>query len=340
MIKRKKSLKEVFEINENHILTNLEKESLYRNIIKHGKQTQIRALFWKISGIAAILVIGLLLFTKNIKVDGALDIKEYANISQKIINKSDTVKIVSNHLKGDILSQLKINESTIQVDSSFTTGKNKYVTIYVPYGKRLDFNLPDGSTVWLNSGSYLTFNNEINGKDREVYLNGEGFFNVKQTGHRFIVHTKSNDIEVLGTSFNTTSYEDENLFAVELLTGEVKLSSNEHKYNSFKMNPGENISINTLTNKLFKSSRKEDIEILWTKKQLSLKNTALGDILKKMERIYNVNIYAEKEIMAMNINYSGRLNVDVDVVTSLNSIYELNNYNINLKEKEVYITKK
>jgi len=338
---QKKNLKKVFHITDEHVLSDIEKKSLYGNILKKAKRKRMVKLIWQTSSIAALLVMGLLLFKPEDQIK-EIDIREFAEHSQSIIPKTDdSIKIVASALKNNVDLDKDIQIYTVTTPESLhENNKEKYLTIYVPYGKRLDFNLPDGSTVWLNSGSYLTYNNDMEDEDREVYLNGEGFFNVTHTGRKFIVHTASSAIEVLGTSFNASSYEDEHLFSVELVTGKVQLTSNKQKYASFKMNAGESVMINTKTHKVEKSLGLNEDDILWTKKQLSLKNVAMRDVLKKMERIYNVQIYADKVVTDMNINYSGRLNVGVDIVTSLSSIYELNNYKIELKEKEVYITKK
>jgi hypothetical protein len=98
-------------------------------------------------------------------------------------------------------------------------------TITSRQGMVTQFDLADGTKVWLNSGSALQFPNSFTGDLREVKLQAEAFFKVtKNKEQPFHVHTKNLDIEVLGTSFNVVSYDDEHQAEVVLVEGKVKLS--------------------------------------------------------------------------------------------------------------------
>ena len=97
--------------------------------------------------------------------------------------------------------------------------------VSVNKGQRAGITLPDGTIVHLNSESKLTYTPDFNGKLREVVLEGEAFFEVTPNKEKpFIVKTSVFDVEVLGTSFNVSVYNDENIVETALMEGKVKLT--------------------------------------------------------------------------------------------------------------------
>ena len=95
--------------------------------------------------------------------------------------------------------------------------------ITVPYGSRSSIVLPDGSKVWINSGSTLTYGSNFN-KNREVVLSGEAYFDVKhQKNESFTVNTSDLRIRVLGTEFNVKSYPEEDIIETTLISGQLML---------------------------------------------------------------------------------------------------------------------
>ena len=99
-------------------------------------------------------------------------------------------------------------------------------TIHVPSGQRAEIRLSDGTQVWLNSKSTLKFPTHFGNKDRNVELDGEGYFTVKHDESApFIVKTNKYDIQVLGTEFNVKAYSQSPSFETSLLKGSVEISS-------------------------------------------------------------------------------------------------------------------
>ena len=98
-----------------------------------------------------------------------------------------------------------------------------FTEIQAPFGSRIKFNLPDGSSGWLNSGSTLKFPTRFAGNERKVELNGEGYFNVtRNTKKSFVVSTKYYQVRALGTSFNVEAYSDLDSFEEETLNSESR----------------------------------------------------------------------------------------------------------------------
>lgn len=165
--------------------------------------------------------------------------------------------------------------------------KSKTNKLLIPYGKRSTLTLADGSKIWLNSGSILEFPTSFSNKSRDIYLtSGEIYIEVAESKDKpFYVHTSNFDVKVYGTSFNLTTYKDSPA-SVTLVEGVVSLKStnfeelflkpNEHavysaENNSFKTN---NVNVNHYTS--------------WRRGYLEFENTPIPDVLKLIERYYNV----------------------------------------------------
>ncbi|MCW2118818.1 FecR family protein [Flavobacterium sp. 7A] len=174
-------------------------------------------------------------------------------------------------------------------------GKLIYNTLKVPYGKKFEITLSDGTLVYLNSGSTFRFPiNFIKDRSREVFLEGEGFFEVfKDKKHPFVVNTVPVNVTVLGTKFNVSAYPEDTWATVVLVEGSVELSSNSpgnKKRNKIRLQPGDLASWNSKTenSRLFKVDT--DIYTSWIEGRIVFKNQRFVNIIKKLERHYNVKI--------------------------------------------------
>ncbi|MFC4218883.1 FecR family protein [Flagellimonas marina] len=170
-----------------------------------------------------------------------------------------------------------------------------YNTLYVPNGRRFDIVLSDNSHVYLNAGSSLRYPvNFIPGKKRQVYLEGEAFFDVsKDTDHPFVVTSGNMDVEVLGTKFNVNAYPEETNINTVLVEGSVRLNTNEIEDNrdaSVLLEPGHMAQWDQKT----KSAQTEEVDTElytgWMQGKLVLRGMRFKDILKKLERHYGVSI--------------------------------------------------
>jgi len=159
-------------------------------------------------------------------------------------------------------------------------------TITTPYGAKTNISLPDGSIVWLNSGSTLSYPTKFC-KSRPVTLVGEAFFKVEKNHKPFIVSTNYGDVEVKGTSFNVKAYADDNSFETTLEKGvvafKVKNTSNE-----VILKPGEQVK------KTLKGFKVQQVETKfftsWKEGKLLFNKEPFPCFIKKLERWYNVKI--------------------------------------------------
>jgi ferric-dicitrate binding protein FerR (iron transport regulator) len=153
--------------------------------------------------------------------------------------------------------------------------------------------LPDGSLVWLNIGSVLTYETSFL-RNREVKLTGEALFDVhKDCEHPFTVQANDVRVNVLGTRFNVQAYAVDTDIRVALLKGKVSLSAGEQ---ALTLNPGEIASFNRETRLL--SSAKDDVsfESCWASNGCSFEAKPLGYICRYLERWYNVDIRLDPAI--------------------------------------------
>lgn len=190
-------------------------------------------------------------------------------------------------------------------------------TLIVPYGKRSEIVLSDGTKVWINSGSKLIFPAIFLKGNREVYLEGEAIFEVSHNKNQpFIVKSKDQDIEVLGTVFNVSNYADDDAVFTVLQSGSINL---HYKNNNLLSSQGElKIAPNTLAtyHKTAKEMNTKTVDIesyfSWRDGVFIFKNDALKTIMKKLSRYYNVEISINDESLADH-SFSGHLDVSQDL---------------------------
>lgn len=166
-------------------------------------------------------------------------------------------------------------------------------TISSRQGMVTQFDLADGTKVWLNSGSKLQFPNSFTGGLREVKLTGEAFFEVaKNKDQPFRVNAKDLQIEVLGTSFNVVSFEDEQQAEVVLVEGKVKLSvENDNINKEFGvMLPGQKAVYSEINQKLFAQNVAVEKYIAWRDGNLIFRDDNMEDVAKRLSRWFNVEI--------------------------------------------------
>lgn len=180
---------------------------------------------------------------------------------------------------------------------SAVTGTNKIET---PAGGQYQVRLPDGTKVWLNAASSLTFPTKFAKLERRVMLSGEAYFEVaKDKRHPFIVKTEQQEVEVLGTHFNINSYQDEPELKTTLLEGSVKvvpasLSLNGNsQLHDIILKPGEQ-AVNSGAGIMVKQIDAQSA-IDWKNGDFIFNGETLESIMRKVSRWYNVQIIYEDQ---------------------------------------------
>ena len=207
--------------------------------------------------------------------------------------------------------------------SKFNSGGVAFNEITVPYGSRISITLSDSSRVWINSGSRLTYPSHFAEDKREVYLEGEAFFDIQKNQNQpFYVKTSDIDIKVLGTRFNVKSYPEEDIIATTLISGQLMLlpkqlnktdgrqtvlHPNQKAYYSkeakkLELSKQEYIKdlkpVSKETSNLVKTKTIENIEHMtietsWKDELLIFRDERFSSLAKRLERWYDVEIILE-----------------------------------------------
>jgi ferric-dicitrate binding protein FerR (iron transport regulator) len=193
----------------------------------------------------------------------------------------------------------------------------KISQIRVPNGMPVKEILPDSSVVWLNAGSHIRYDNNFVQKNRDVYLDGEGFFSVKHDAeHPFIVHAANITVRALGTKFNVQAYPDENRIEATLISGKVLVKIDGKPDQNIILMPNEKL---TVTNEKFALSDKNNKirkelsfevkevtqipsiaavpEVAWLQDKLAFQNESFDDLAKRMERRYDLHILFKDSLL-------------------------------------------
>jgi len=176
-------------------------------------------------------------------------------------------------------------------------GKAVMQTIHVPAGQNAWLTLADGSKVWLNSGSTLTFPNCFIKKTRRVYLEGEGYFEVQANKEKpFIVSAKSYDIKALGTAFNVNAYKQSSGFETALIKGEVEISD-KIKNHIVTLTPNNRAVL--VDNELSVVPIENTNYFLW-REGIIYFDEPMAVVLKKLELYFDVNIQINNKSVLQN----------------------------------------
>ncbi len=300
-------------------------KDLESRIKQQERQLIIRTRKRKLYKFAAMiaLFIGLVYLVNHDKIDiDSKNIVLTTSKGDKIVLDYDITE--ADKLEGVVSA--KTNTLVYQKDTiSKTLVKN---TINVPYGKRFKLNLSDGTVVHLNSGSSFTFPvSFIEGKDREVFISGEAFFDVaKDLTNTFNVFSTGTSVEVYGTRFNLKNYEEDNFSEVILAEGSLGVKNILNDSDVVVINPGDKAKLNYSQGEIEISKVNTVLYTSWIDGRIIFRNENINNLITKLERIYDVIIInSNKKLNDMFINatiLSDEESID-DVLDYLVEIYKI-----------------
>ena len=279
-------------------------ENLNYSIQEHSKNRIFKIRVWQ-SAAAAILI----LLTAGIYY--------YQNSSEPVIVKTETPRFRNDVAPGnnkailtlddgskidldDAKTGILASESNIDIKKTgdgqleYTAGAQnvktvKYNILSTPMGGEYQLVLPDGSKVWLNSGSTLRFPTAFIGSERIVELKGEAYFDIaKNPKMPFLVRTNNAmDIKVLGTQFNVMAYDDEKNINTTLVEGSVEVLKGSEKTN---LKPGQEAILNRGSGNIKVAQADLEQAIAWKNGYFIFYNENIESIMRKVSRWYNVDI--------------------------------------------------
>jgi transmembrane sensor len=232
-------------------------------------------------------------------------------------------------------------------------------TISTKRGSKSKIQLPDGTQVWLNADSKITYNEKFQGVLREVQLTGEAFFDVVRDESRpFVIHTSAVDVKVLGTAFNVRSYEDEKNTETSLIRGSVEITLRNNPDKKIVLKPNEKLTVRNGDTELLSKKpegvkagyrqplltlgkinyEKKDssvIETLWVKNKLAFDGEAFEDVALKIERWFDVKVDITDEKLKKE-PFSGVFD-DESLQVVMEALQITGKFKYNITKKEVTI---
>ncbi len=213
--------------------------------------------------------------------------------------------------------------------------------ISAPSGHISQCKLPDGTNVWINSNSKITYDPELFGDEaRSVQLDGEAYFEVAKNKRKpFYVRTSLADVKVTGTSFNVKAFSDSELFETVLSEGHIELELNrESKQRVVELEPGERASYDLNRRKLQVQDVDTPIYTAWRNGQVIFKDATLGDLTRVLEKIYGVK-FRFKDPDMERYRFRGMFSYNNNLIDALEKFKITAKINYYIKDKEVWLSK-
>ena len=222
----------------------------------------------------------------------------------------------------NVESQLIVNDSVIVLKEKKSAGTQQIPMneVVIPFGKKTELLLADGTKVWLNAGSQLAFPSRFTENKREVYLEGEACFKVARNELKpFVVKAGNLEVKVLGTYFNVSAYPADATIETVVLEGSVAVEQSK----DFGLG-GSEVVLKSSQKASYIKEKSEftvidesdvDLYIAWTYGWLKYNRESLWSVLRKVERYYNVEIHLPADYHGGDL-ITGKL----DLKESLNSV--------------------
>ncbi|UII27181.1 DUF4974 domain-containing protein [Fulvivirga maritima] len=196
-----------------------------------------------------------------------------------------------------------------EVGTFFYDTQTVSTIIQAPTGSKSYVLLPDSSEVWLNAGSKITFDSQFGISNRKVILDGEAFFDVEKDEVPFQVFTSKYDVKVLGTAFNIRAYKDDNAVVTTLVRGSLSINNiiTAKGRKSALLEPGDRLTLKKDSRTaIVEKGANVNLETSWKDGWLTISSESLGELAKKLERLYDVQISFEREELK-NYRYTGKI---------------------------------
>jgi len=290
--------------NENNFKDEESKNSLKETIwLDINKNIEVSpkstTKLWKVASVA-IIAIGILFFGSKYATQKRDSIKLSPKDVITLELEDGTIKVLDEenntplfNASGSVVGRQNKNQ-LVYNDVDTKTEKLVYNTLTIPYGRTFELLLSDGTKVYLNAGSSLKYPIKfIEGKERLVYVTGEVLLDVTEDKkHPFIVNADNLNVKVFGTVFNVNAYPEDNVTEVVLVEGSVGLYTNETKAGEInkRLEPGYKASFSKQNKDIKTNAVITDIYTSWMKGELVFRNMIFDNILKKLERQYDVTI--------------------------------------------------
>jgi len=265
-----------------------------------------------------------------------------------VLSNGKTVELKKTESKIEVLkgqNAIQINNDQIvdnQASNDKITIEAKLNEIIIPFGKKSKLILEDGTTVWLNAGSRFAFPQKFNEKKREVFLDGEAYFEVaKNVQKPFLISTGDIKIEVLGTKFNVSAYSSDNQSETVLLEGSVNIWDNTKLFkDKISMIPNQKATYSKTAKEIVLEEEVDPgIYAAWTDGWYQFKNESLEKVFLKLEKYYNIRFKYDQKIISGSLPISGKLDLKDSLEEVMAVLSKVAKFKYQISDNSVIIIK-
>jgi len=261
--------------------------------------------------------------------------------NKAILTLANGSKIILSNAKNGALSQqgnievVKLDDGKLayRPDETNAPVRVEYNTVSTPRGGQYQLTLSDGSKVWLNAASAITFPTAFTGKERKVEIKGEAYFEVAHDASKpFKVTVNGMEVQVLGTHFNINAYDDEGEIKTTLLQGSVKVSKGTR---SKMIQPGEQ-AIVSAGNDVDIQVQAADVDeaVAWKNGLFHFNNADLQEVMRQLSRWYDVDVVYSSTIPKRE--FAGEMQRDLKLSQVL-QLLEKNDVNFKIQGKKLIV---
>lgn len=335
-------------------------DKIYRQILDkmetEKSKGQNRLRIYQSISIAATLILAIAISLYLYSFEEKTEPQNFAELSSKndiapgnnkaILTLADGSKISLDDASAGFVARQGSISITKTEDGQIVYGKNESDvpeidaaaanTIQTPKGGRYKISLPDGSKVWLNSASTLTYPTKFTRFERKVNLTGEAYFEIERNQNRpFRVESNNQIVEVLGTHFNINSYDNEDYIKTTLLEGSVRVSLNSEQPNAQLLKPGQQSLTSSSQREIKVQSTDTEKAIAWKNGYFKFKNTPIKEIMKEIERWYDVELIYDGKLAPDE--FTGYISTDVKISGVLKMLEESGGIKFTVKGRKLKV---
>ena len=278
----------------------------WQRFTRDRKEKRIRSWYtWSAAAVVLLVAsIGLWLSTsREISKEMPLQTIAFGNNSVRLVISDGTTIDLAAKEPGQIIIDKGVNvrlkKEALSYEDNLAAGDTLYHTVEVPRGGEYHLTLSDGSRVWLNAESRLTYPIAFGMSERRVCLEGEAYFEVEPGKGRFVVETGDMNVRVLGTAFNVNAYGDEAVTRATLVHGKVEVLTAKDDLRQV-LAPGEQAILDRASGLLDVKQVNTDLYTRWIKGQFVFRDTPLRDIMRTLARWYEMEYeFTDPELEAL-----------------------------------------
>lgn len=236
-----------------------------------------------------------------------------------------TKKSFSREEKHVVIKNDANNQLVYESEKENEPANEKSNHLVIPKGKTYQVLLSDGTRIWLNSETELTYPTHFAGNERKVTLVGEAYFEVAKNREKpFIVNANGMEVRVLGTSFNVSCYTSDGTFSTTLVEGSVAVKAASNKTTTLA--PSEQFTFSKEKNETAVRIVNTELFTSWMDGKYIFKDATLDEIIRKLQRWYNFSVRYEDENLKHN-----RYSLEIDRNTKLDQLLEVISYTSDVK---------